>query len=108
MVLEKANYIEHYGLRRNRNADGTWEPVKVYHSWDAPYLVSNYMLFKLQRHADHHLYATKEYQCLNASPDAPQLPYGYPTLGLFALCPPLWFRLMNPRIEKLSSKLNAS
>ena len=52
--LEAINYIEHYGLRRKENPDGTFEKVTIKHSWNAPHRFSNYLLFKLQRHSDHH------------------------------------------------------
>lgn len=52
--LEAINYIEHYGLMRERNADGSYEKVTIRHSWNAPHRFTNYLLFKLQRHSDHH------------------------------------------------------
>lgn len=55
ILLEQVNAIEHYGLLRKRRCDGTYEPVGPRHSWDAPLTVSNYIMFKLQLHADHHL-----------------------------------------------------
>lgn len=55
LLLEQINAIEHYGLARRKLPSGGYEPVGPRHSWDAPQLVSNYLLFKLQRHADHHL-----------------------------------------------------
>lgn len=30
--------------------------------------------------------------------DSPQLPAGYATMILFAYVPPLWYRVMNPRV----------
>ena len=54
VMLESINYIEHYGLRRKQLPDGTFEKVTVRHSWNAPHRISNYLLFKLQRHSDHH------------------------------------------------------
>lgn len=55
ILLEQVNAIEHYGLLRKRRLDGTYEPVGPRHSWDAPLTMSNYIMFKLQLHADHHL-----------------------------------------------------
>jgi hypothetical protein len=34
---------------------------------------------------------------------APQLPAGYPTMVLLALLPPLWFRVMDPRVAAVSA-----
>lgn len=52
--LEVINYIEHYGLRRKKLADGSYEKVNIRHSWNSPHRFSNYLFFKLQRHSDHH------------------------------------------------------
>lgn len=55
LLLEEINAIEHYGLERKLLSNGSYEPVGPQHSWDAPQAISGYLLFKLQRHADHHL-----------------------------------------------------
>ena len=31
--------------------------------------------------------------------EAPQLPHGYPLMTMAALVPPLWRRIMNPRVR---------
>lgn len=61
--LEAINYIEHYGLRREK-INGVYEKVTIRHSWNAPHRFSNYLLFKLQRHSDHHENSLKPYQTL--------------------------------------------
>lgn len=99
VLLEQINAIEHYGLVRKLRPDGSYEAVGPEHSWDAPQLVSNYLLFKLQRHADHHLHADKRYQMLELSPESPQLPAGYLTLAPCLLVPPLWRAVMDPVLE---------
>lgn len=63
-VLEMINYIQHYGLRREKKADGSYEKVTIKHSWNAPHRFTNYFLFKVQRHSDHHENSTKPYQTL--------------------------------------------
>lgn len=75
--LEAINYIEHYGLRREKKADGTYEKVTIKHSWNAPHRFSNYLLFKLQRHSDHHENSLKPYQTLVSLEESPHLPHGY-------------------------------
>ena len=97
--LELVNYVEHYGLLRNEIAPGKFERVSPKHSWNADHILSNYYLFKLQRHSDHHLFATKPYQVLNRYEESPQLPAGYPTMIVIALLPPLWFVIMNRRLK---------
>ncbi len=98
-LLELVNYVEHYGILRRKEADGRYERVNPLHSWNTSYLVSNYFLFQLQRHSDHHTYASKRYQVLDHFDESPQLPYGYPTMILVALLPPLWFRVMDPVLQ---------
>lgn len=99
-LLEAVDYIEHYGMTRKEISDGIYEKVNPTHSWNANFIYSNYLLFQLQRHADHHLYATKKYQLLNTHQESPQLPNGYPAMVILTLIPPLWFRVMNKRLEE--------
>jgi alkane 1-monooxygenase len=99
-LLELVNYVEHYGIVRKEISPGKYERVNPLHSWNASHLLSNFFLFQLQRHSDHHAFAHKRYQVLNHYDESPQLPYGYPTMILLALVPPLWFGLMNKRLER--------
>lgn len=92
-LLEMINYLEHYGLRRAAS-----ETVSAHHSWDAPEVISTYLLFKLPFHAHHHLRAHEPYRQLQKEIHAPQLPYGYPTMILLTLIPPLFFRIVHPRL----------
>ena len=97
-LLEVINYVEHYGLLRERLASGRYERVQPHHSWNSAHRVSNYYLFNLARHSDHHYLASREYDRLRHHDQAPQLPTGYAGMLLVALLPPLWFRVMNPRV----------
>ena len=98
LLLESVNYIEHYGIMRREVTPGRFERVNPLHSWNASQFVSNLVLFQLQRHSDHHAYASRPYQVLRHFDESPQLPFGYPLMILLALVPPLWFRVMNPRL----------
>ncbi|MBL7851085.1 MAG: alkane 1-monooxygenase [Cyclobacteriaceae bacterium] len=98
-LLELVNYIEHYGMTRRLVAPGQYERVNPLHSWNTSYLISNFFLFQLQRHSDHHYHAAKRYQVLDHYEESPQLPFGYPTMILIALVPPLWFRTIDPLLE---------
>ncbi len=100
-LLEVINYVEHYGLQRREKSPAKYERVQPHHSWNANQRVSNYWLFNLQRHADHHAYASRPYHLLRTSEEGPQLPYGYPTMLLMALIPPLWHRVMDPKVMAL-------
>ncbi|ABM13902.1 MULTISPECIES: alkane 1-monooxygenase [Mycolicibacterium] len=97
-LLESINYLEHYGLRRQRRADGTYEQVRPSHSWNSNSVISNVFLFHLQRHSDHHANPHRRYQALCHADEAPQLPSGYATMVLLALFPPLWRRVMDGRV----------
>ncbi len=107
--LEAVNYIEHYGIQRREIAPGRYERVNPLHSWNSNHLVSNLMLFQLQRHSDHHAYAARPYQVLRHFDESPQLPFGYPVMILMSLMPPLWFSVMDKRLEAWQAKaLDAS
>jgi alkane 1-monooxygenase len=99
-LLEVVNYIEHYGIERKLLANGRYERVNPLHSWNSSYRLSNFFLFQLQRHSDHHATASKPYQVLNHYNESPQLPQGYPAMMLLSLFPPLWFKVMNPRLKE--------
>jgi len=96
-LLEIINYIEHYGLCRARSGS-RYEPVREHHSWNADFVLSNWILFNLQLHSDHHAHMRRPYEALRSVPQAPQLPAGYPTMVLLALVPPLWYAVMHPRL----------
>jgi alkane 1-monooxygenase len=96
--LTSANYLEHYGLLRRKLDNGRYEVCQPHHSWNSNHLFSNWALFHLQRHSDHHAHPTRRYQSLRNFPDLPRLPSGYFGMYLLAYVPPLWFRLMNPRL----------
>jgi alkane 1-monooxygenase len=99
-LLELVNYVEHYGIQRKEISPGRFERVTPIHSWNSSHVVSNFFLFQLQRHSDHHANAIKRYQVLDHYDESPQLPAGYSTMILIALVPPLWFSMMNTRLEK--------
>ncbi|HEY0663461.1 MAG TPA: alkane 1-monooxygenase [Thiobacillaceae bacterium] len=98
-TLEVINYIEHYGLHRRKLENGKYERTTIHHSWNSNFLLTNLVLFHLQRHSDHHAYAKRRYQVLRHHDESPQLPLGYAGMFVIALIPPLWFRVMNPRVE---------
>ena len=100
LLLESVNYIEHYGIVRREIAPGKYERVNPLHSWNANHLFSNLVLFQLQRHSDHHAYASRPYQVLRHFDESPQLPFGYPLMILMASVPPLWFSVMDKRLEQ--------
>jgi alkane 1-monooxygenase len=97
-LLEVVNYIEHYGLLRQRGADGRYERCRPEHSWNSNNVASNVFLYHLQRHSDHHANPTRRYQSLRHFKGLPELPSGYAGMILLAYVPPLWRRVMDRRV----------
>ena len=108
--LTQANYVEHYGLLRQKLASGRYELTEPRHSWNTNHIYSNIVSFHLQRHSDHHANALRPYQVLRDFQDLPRLPSGYPGCFGLAAIPPLWFKVMNPRLLRWAggdlSKIN--
>jgi alkane 1-monooxygenase len=98
-LLEMFNYIAHYGLARRPQADGGLERLGPRHSWNSSRRMNNWSLFNMGRHSNHHRRPTQAYQGLEIEPEAPELPTGYAGAILLALTPPLWRRVMDPRVD---------
>ena len=99
--LTSANYIEHYGLLREKTATGKYQRCEPHHSWNCNFVLSNLVLFHLERHSDHHTNPLRRYQSLRHYPDVPQLPNGYFGMYVLAYFPSLWFRVMDKRLMSL-------
>src|SRR3954463_3464893 len=97
-LLEVVNYLEHYGLLRQKREDGRYERTRPEHSWNSNNVSSNVLLYHLQRHSDHHAHPMRRFQALRHFEEAPELPSGYGTMIVFALVPPVWRRVMDPRV----------
>ena len=104
LLLESVNYIEHYGLRRNKLPSGRYEIVEKRHSWNSNHELGRIFLYDLTRHADHHYKSTRKYQILRHFDESPQLPTGYPGSIILALLPPIWFRVMDPKVISWNKK----
>ncbi|WP_337057908.1 alkane 1-monooxygenase [Pseudomonas sp. USHLN015] len=92
-LLEIVNYMEHYGMVRNPAT-----PVQPRHSWNTNRRISSWAMFNLTRHSHHHAQGEVPYQELRPFPDAPMMIGGYLTTILVAMIPPLWHRLMTPKV----------
>jgi alkane 1-monooxygenase len=97
-LLEVVNYLEHYGLKRAKRDDGRYVRTDPRHSWNADHTVSNLLLYQLQRHSDHHANPLRRYQTLRHFEESPQLPSGYASMIVVALFPPVWRRIMDPKV----------
>ncbi len=99
LILELFNYVAHYGLEREV-VEGRPLPLTAAHSWNTVRRFNNWALFNGGRHSHHHGAAALPYQDLRAVPDAPELPFGFGGSIAAALVPPLWRRIMDPRIDR--------
>ncbi|MDR3418458.1 MAG: alkane 1-monooxygenase [Nevskia sp.] len=97
-LLEVVNYVEHYGLLRRKLPNGRYEHCQPEHSWNSNHIVTNVLLYHLQRHSDHHAHPTRRYQSLRHFEDAPQLPSGYASMIVLAYCVPAWRAVMDKRV----------
>jgi len=103
IVLESVNYIQHYGLMRERH-DGEYEKTAAEHSWDTYHYFSSYATFRVGHHSYHHI-SVKPYYLLSPEPKAPKLPVGYFWAIPMVFVPFFWRRVINRKlqIEELSS-----
>lgn len=92
-LLEIVNYMEHYGIARDPAT-----PVQPRHSWNTNRRVSSWSMFNLTRHSHHHAQGEAPFHALRPMADAPMMPAGYLSTILLTLVPPLWRRLMAPRL----------
>ncbi len=100
-LLEVVNYMEHYGMLRQKVGVGDrqrYERVDPSHSWNSNNIATNVLLYHLQRHSDHHANPTRRYQTLRDFEESPVLPTGYAGMIVLALAPPVWRRVMDPRV----------
>ena len=97
------DYLQHYGLARRLLPDGRYAPLEPCHSWNSPHWFSALMTVNVTRHSDHHAHPGRIYPALRLTRDMPMLPYSLPAMGVIALLPPLWFKMMDRRVERVLS-----
>jgi alkane 1-monooxygenase len=100
-LLEVVNYMEHYGMLRQKVGVGErerYERVDPSHSWNSNNIATNVLLYHLQRHSDHHANPTRRYQSLRDYEESPVLPTGYAGMIVLAIVPAVWRRVMDPRV----------
>ena len=97
-LLETVNYLEHYGLLRQKTESGRYERCAPEHSWNSDHVVTNLFLYHLQRHSDHHANPTRRYQTLRSMHGAPNLPSGYASMIALTYVPALWRKVMDHRV----------
>ncbi len=102
MQILLSDYVQHYGLRRQRLPDGRMEPVAPRHSWNTPHWFSSALMLNAPRHSDHHAHPARPYPALRLPPEAeaPWLPWPLPVACTLALFPPLWRRAIAPHLQR--------
>jgi alkane 1-monooxygenase len=104
LLLETINYIEHYGLERREISPGVYERYGPQHAWDSRFRFSNWLLFNLPNHANHHLHPGRRHDELVYEAAAPRLPVGYSLAVVLAVVPPLWFRVVDPHLPETQAQ----
>lgn len=99
------DYLQHYGLARRQRPDGSYAPQSALHSWNSPHWFSSLMTVNVTRHSDHHAHPARVFPALHIPDGAPTLPYNLPAMGAIAMIPPLWFKLMDKRADKVLARL---
>jgi alkane 1-monooxygenase len=93
-LLEIVNYMEHYGLVRDPSTS-----VQPRHSWNSNNRISSWAMFNLTRHSHHHAKGALPFHQLTPMADSPKMISGYLGTILVALLPPLWYKLMQPKLD---------
>lgn len=98
-LLEIVNYMEHYGIVRDPRS-----AVNPRHSWNTNRRVSSWTMFNLTRHSHHHARGATPFHKLKPIEDAPKMISGYLTTIIITMIPPLWHRLMTPKLIEWDEK----
>ena len=78
------------------------------HAWAHHCWITNCLTFNNTFHSDHHLRPRTPYYELHAMHGAARLPASYFTMFCVALVPPLWFTLINPRLDALMQAMSSA
>lgn len=103
IVLESVNYIQHYGLLRDRVLDASkYQRTGPEHSWDTYHFFSSYVTFRAGHHSNHHVSAGP-YYLLAPETAAAKLPLGYFWAIALVLLPPWWRATIDPKLPASAS-----
>ncbi|WP_127903110.1 alkane 1-monooxygenase [Solirhodobacter olei] len=102
LQLMLSDYVQHYGLERQIGPDGRPEPFGDGHSWNSGRWYSSALMLNAPRHSAHHAHPAWHYPelTLPQPTEAPRLPFSLPVMATLALIPPLWFRVITPRLGR--------
>ena len=103
LTLDLSNYVQHYGLRRQVDVRGRYEPVRPDHAWSMQCRITNLALLNLQRHGDHHTHPIAPYYALTHT-TTPAYPYALGFMMMLALFPPLFRRVVHPLLDRIATE----
>lgn len=94
--VQLITYIQHWGLGEDSI------PGRVAHGrgWDDDCRFQAWVTLGVSLHDPHHRDSRRPFYRLELSPDSPRLPAGYVLLMFASMAPPLWRRLMEPRLAR--------
>ena len=90
--LEALNYMEHYGLIREKG-----QPIDYRHSWDNSNLFTSWFFIEIGRQGDHHDRGETHFWELDEV-GSPNARWGYFTEFTVALIPPLYHMMMKKKL----------
>ncbi|HVV81892.1 MAG TPA: fatty acid desaturase [Kofleriaceae bacterium] len=101
-LIASVDFIQHWGLVRRRNPDGTYEKATAAHTWESPFWLSERVTLNLTRHNFHHLSPGKHCSDIARVAEGPALPVSYGAMVVLATIPPAFRRVMNKRLPAAS------
>lgn len=97
---EVTKYTSHYGLVRESG-----QPIAQRHAWNSSGAISAQMMLRAAWHSDHHVHPDKPYWSLDLTSEAPRVHYPAGVVMAIAMLPPLWHRIMRPRLADWDARL---
>lgn len=101
-LMEATEYIEHYGLIYRESGDSQALEICSWNTVHNEYL--SWILFRFQKHSDHHMNAHKVYPVMELNEKMPCFPFDFGNAMLFAPVPQLWFYLADPLVDEVIKK----
>ena len=98
--LEVLNYLEHYGLIREKG-----KPIEYHHSWDvgdSP--ITQWGFIEIGRQGDHHDRGETHFWELEEV-GSPDTGFGYYAMFAMILVPPVWEKFIKPHLAEWDKKL---
>ena len=97
--LEALNYLEHYGLIREKG-----QPIDYRHSWDNSTAFTAWFFIEIGRQGDHHDRGETHFWELDEV-GSPNCGSGYFTLFALAMIPPVFHKYMNDKMLKWDNEM---